>query len=126
MEQDFGKYLMFKNRLEKIYRHLSRQAKKQGVSCYRLYDHDIPEFPFMIEFYGDKLYVAEYKRNHGLSEEAHAGWLDTCKRIIVEVLMVSPENIFFRTRQRKEGRLAQYQKLHEEKSEFIVEENGLK
>jgi 23S rRNA (cytosine1962-C5)-methyltransferase len=126
MEQAFGKYLMFKNRLEKLYRNLSKQAKRQGISCYRVYDHDLPEFPFMIEIYEDKLYVAEYKRRHGLSDEAHAAWLEDCGKLMSDVLMTAQENIFFKTRQRKEGRLGQYQKITEEKNEFIVEENGLK
>ena len=62
---------MFRNRLTKVYRHLGKQAKRQGVSCYRVYDHDLPEFPLCIELYGPKLYVAEYKRRHGMTEEVH-------------------------------------------------------
>jgi len=38
------KFNMFRNRLEKVNRHLSRQAKRQLISCYRVYDHDLPEF----------------------------------------------------------------------------------
>src|SRR6478672_10035951 len=126
MQQAFDKYLMFKNRLEKLYRHLHKQAKRQGISCYRIYDHDLPEFPFMIEIYEDKLYVAEYKRRHALSDEAHSAWLAECNKLMSDVLVIAPENIFFKTRQRKEGRLGQYQKINEEKNEFIVKENGLK
>ena len=59
---------MFRNRLVKVFRHLRKQARRLGVSCYRVYDHDLPEFPFSIEFYGDNLYVAEYKRHHGMTE----------------------------------------------------------
>ena len=126
MEQTAGKILMFRNRLEKVYRHISRQARKQGVSCYRVYDHDLPEFPFLIEIYENRLYLAEYKRRHSLSEEEHFGWLEACKTVMSEVLGISPENIYLKMRQRKEGRLGQYQKLNEEKNEFVVEENGLK
>jgi len=125
MEQTFGKFLMFRNRLEKVYRHLNKQAVRQHISCYRVYDHDLPEFPFMIEVYEDKIYVAEYKRRHGLSDDEHAIWLKGCQVIISEVLDVLAENIFIRVRQRKEGRLGQYQKLNEEKNEFTVFENGL-
>lgn len=126
MQQPFDKYLMFKNRLEKVYRHLSKQAKKQNVSCYRIYDHDLPEFPFIIEIYEDKLYVSEYKRRHALSEEEHEEWLNECKKIMNEVLDIEASNIFLKLRQRKEGRQGQYQKVDEAKNEFIVLENGLK
>src|SRR5918993_1255877 len=71
MNKSFGKLLSFQNRLQKVYRHLSKQAKKQGISCYRIYDHDLPEAPFIIEVYDNKLYVSEFKRRHHLTEEEH-------------------------------------------------------
>jgi len=120
------KLIMFKNRLTKVYRHLGKQAKRLGVSCYRLYDHDLPEFPFCIEFYGDRLYVAEYKRHHGMTEEEHDDWMEQSLVVIMEILSVSKENIFLKLRQRKPGRLGQYQKYDQVQHEFEVEENGLK
>lgn len=125
MQQSFDKFLMFKNRLEKVYRHLSKQARRQNITCYRIYDHDLPEFPLLIELYEDKLYVAEYKRNHALSPGEHENWLVGCKAVMAEVLPVTAENIFVKLRQRKENRLGQYQKLDTRRSEFVVRENGL-
>jgi 23S rRNA (cytosine1962-C5)-methyltransferase len=119
------KLIMFRNRLTKVYRHLGKQAKRQGVSCFRLYDHDLPEFPFCIEFYGDRLYVAEYKRQHGMTDTAHDEWIEQSLTIMTEVLGVHKENIFLKLRQRKPGRLGQYQKYDEVQHEFAVEENGL-
>jgi 23S rRNA (cytosine1962-C5)-methyltransferase len=126
MEQPFGKYLMFRNRLEKVYKHVQKQAKRQGVTCYRVYDHDLPEFPLMIERYEDKLYLSEYRRRHGLTDEEHDQWLDECLAMISELLDVPQEKIFVRMRQRKAGRLGQYQRISEERNEFVVEEQGLK
>jgi 23S rRNA (cytosine1962-C5)-methyltransferase len=120
------KLIMFRNRLTKVWRHLAKQAKRQGISCYRVYDHDLPEFPFCIEFYGDKLYVAEYKRQHGMTEEEHDEWTERSLEVMTEVLGISKENIFLKLRQRKPGRLGQYQKYDEVQHEFEVTENGLK
>ena len=120
------KYLMFRNRLEKVYRHLKKQAKKQGITCYRIYDHDLPEFPLIIEIYEDKLHVSEYKRRHLMSEEEHEKWLNECVKIMIDVIQISEGNIFLKTRKRKEGRGNQYQKTGESKNELIVHENGLK
>lgn len=117
---------MFRNRLVKVYKHLSKQARRQGISCYRVYDHDLPEFPLCIEFYADKLYVAEYKRRHQLTEDEHDQWLEMCLESISEILAVPKENIFLKLRQRKPGRLGQYQKFDQVQHEFVVEENGLK
>lgn len=120
------KFLMFRNRLEKVYRHLGKQAKRVGISCYRLYDHDLPEFPFCIEIYTQNIYVAEYKRRHGMDENEHDEWIRRSITVICEILKVNDENIFLKLRQRKPGRLGQYQKTAERRSEFVVEENGLK
>lgn len=117
---------MFRNRLTKVFRHVGKQARRQNISCYRVYDHDLPEFPFCIEFYSDKLYVAEYKRRHHMTEEEHDEWMEHSLEIICEVLAVTKENIFLKLRQRKPGRLGQYQKFDEVQHEFVVEENGLK
>ncbi len=117
---------MFKNRLTKVFRHLSKQARKQEISCYRVYDHDLPEFPLCIEFYGNKLYVAEYLRKHQLTEEQHDEWLNESLSVIQEVLGVGEEDIFLKLRQRKAGRLGQYQKIDSSQREFVVEENDLK
>src|SRR6187401_2903049 len=119
------KFIMFRNRLEKVYRHLGKQAKRMGISCYRLYDHDLPEFPFCIELYEDKIYVAEYKRRHGMTEEEHDSWIEESLGVITEVLNVPKENIFLKLRQRKPGRLGQYQKYDQIKAELEVEENNL-
>jgi len=120
------KFLMFRNRLEKVYRHLGKQAKRMGATCYRLYDHDLPEFPFCIEIYEQNIYVAEYKRRHGMDENEHDEWMKQSIVVICEILKVSDENIFLKLRQKKPGRLGQYQKTAGKQSEFIVKENKLK
>ncbi|GAA4731205.1 class I SAM-dependent methyltransferase [Flavisolibacter ginsenosidimutans] len=126
MAQSVEKFLSLKNRLEKVYRHLSKGARRQGISCYRIYDHDLPEAPFIVEVYEDKLYVSEYKRRHNLGDEEHEEWLAECLRIMSEVTGIAPQNIYTKLRQRKEGRGGQYQKVAEDKNEFVVSEGGLK
>jgi len=126
MQDSDAKYLMFRNRLEKVYRHLKKQAKRQAVTCYRIYDHDLPEFPLIIEIYEDNLHLSEYKRNHDMNDDEHEIWLNECMKTIAEVLQVPEKNIYLKTRKRKEGRGSQYQKAAESKNEFIVHENGLK
>jgi 23S rRNA (cytosine1962-C5)-methyltransferase len=120
------KATMFRNRLSKVFRHLSKIAKRQETSCYRIYDHDLPEFPFCIEKYEDWLYVAEYRRNHHMEEAAHEEWLTDCKPIIAEITGIPESRIVLRTRQRKSNRQDQYQKLDDEQQFMTVREQGLK
>src|SRR5450432_686643 len=120
------KATMFRNRLSKVFRHVSKTARKQDVSCYRIYDHDLPEFPLCIEKYENWLYVAEYRRNHHMEETEHAQWLEDCKTIIEEITGLPASRIVLRTRQRKSSRQDQYQKIDDEKEYIVVEEQGLK
>ncbi|QJB36300.1 class I SAM-dependent methyltransferase [Chitinophaga oryzae] len=117
---------MFENRLTKVFRHISKLAKRQNITCYRVYDDDIPEFPFSIEMYEDHVYIAEYQRRHGMEEADHEAWLDTCLELISKVLNVPPANIWVKQRQRKENRQSQYEKLSGESHEMTVHEGGLK
>jgi 23S rRNA (guanine2069-N7)-methyltransferase len=120
------KFIMFRNRLTKVFRHVSRQATRLHVPCYRIYDHDLPEFPFCIEIYEDKLYVAEYKRHYGFTEGQHDDWIRRSIEVMSEVVQVDPGNIFLKERKVKGGRTDQYKKTAEQRSEFIVHENDLK
>jgi len=119
------KIVFFENRLQKVYKHLAKIAKRINVSCYRIYNVDLPEFPFIIEMYNDNVYVAEYKSKHSLSDEEYSEWLDLSLQTIQKVLNVSENKIFLKLRERQKG-VNQYAKLNQEKNEFIVDENNLR
>ncbi|MBS1667291.1 MAG: class I SAM-dependent methyltransferase [Bacteroidetes bacterium] len=119
------KFIMFRNRLQKVYRHISKIAKRQQISCYRIYDYDLPEFPFCIELYDDKIYLAEYKKRFEMADKEHGEWLQECLAIMSEIIQVPKEKIYLRQRQRKEGREGQYEKLSDEQEYLIVHEGGL-
>lgn len=117
---------MFSNRLSKVFRHLAKHAKRQGISCYRLYDRDLPEFPLIIDVYEDKIYLSEYRAKHSLTEEQHEAWLQQSLGVIASITQVPEENIYLKQRKRKAGRQDQYQKTGEEMEFFTVNEAGLK
>ncbi|MBX2921201.1 MAG: class I SAM-dependent methyltransferase [Chitinophagaceae bacterium] len=117
---------MFENRLNKVFRHIRKQAERQHIRCYRVYDHDLPEFPLSIDVYEDKLYIAEYLRRHGMEEQEHERWLNDTLEVVEKILQIPQENIYVKQRQRKQGRLGQYQKINEGKAYFTVTEAGLK
>ncbi len=118
---------MFENRLLKMYKHKGKQAKRLNTSCYRVYDHDLPEFPFAIELYADKIYVAEYRRRHGMTDEEHEEWLQQSFEVISNILELPVENIYNRERRRQSHRdKEQYEKQNSTEQFFKVEENGLK
>ena len=117
---------MFENRLTKVFKHKKKLATRQNISCWRVYDHDIPEFPVCIELYGDKLYIAEYLRRHGMTDEEHNLWLDDMLAMIIKILEVDINNIYLKQRRKMDHRNQQYEKVDSVKEFFEVEENGMK
>jgi 23S rRNA (cytosine1962-C5)-methyltransferase len=123
---DPSKLQMLENRLVKVYRHIGKIARRQQITCFRVYDDDINEFPFSIDRYDDHVYVSEYTRPHGMDEETHENWLDSSLEVIAKVLDVPLGNIWVKQRQRKVSRQEQYEKVSFENHEVVVHEAGLK
>ena len=120
------KFQMFENRLLKNYKHRLKQAKRLHVSCWRLYDHDLPEFPICVEFYEDYIYIAEYNRRHALTDEEHEIWFNETKKIIADMTGVPIDKMYVKLRKRMSHREGQYEKEAVTESKIItVKENGL-
>ena len=120
------KFQMFENRLLKNYKHRLKQAKRLNVSCWRLYDHDLPEFPICVEFYEDYIYIAEYNRRHALTDEEHEIWFNETKKIIADMTGVPIDKMYVKLRKRMSHREGQYEKEAVTESKIItVQENGL-
>ena len=122
------KLQMFENRLLKNYKHRIKQAKRQNISCWRLYDHDLPEYPICIEIYEDYIYIAEYNRRHALTDEEHAIWLADTKTIITAITGIAIDHMYLRVRKRMDHKEEQYEKDEAvpESKIITVQENGLK
>ena len=122
---------MFANRLLKRFRHLSKWAKRTGAGAFRLYDRDIPEIPLLLDYYGDvqkpkaaAIAGALYKRPYEKDEAEEERWLAAMENIIIDVLGIQPERIFFKQRQRQRG-AGQYEKTSEQQFTQRVREGGL-
>jgi len=116
---------MFGNRLAKNARNLGRWARREGVSCYRVYDCDIPELPLTVDRYGTDggvhALVAVWE---GARPRADA-WVEAMVDAVRRVLEVSADAVHLKVRQRQEG-LAQYEKLGGERRRMVVHEGGLR
>jgi 23S rRNA (cytosine1962-C5)-methyltransferase len=123
---DNNKLDMFRNRLAKVYKHRQKQARRMELGCYRVYDHDLPEFPFCIEVYEDKIYLAEYLRRHGMTDEEHETWLEACLQIIAEITGIPSARIHTRQRKKMSHRDEQYEKMDKKEEFYTVTEQGLK
>lgn len=115
---------MLVNRVRKNRKHRRKWAKREGVSCYRLYDRDIPEVPMTIDDYEGRLY-ASLAPQEGVSEE-EADELGHHYLEAVRVALEVPEgNAYLKLRQRQKGR-SQYNPVAREGARFEVNEAGLR
>ncbi|MGL4513412.1 MAG: bifunctional 23S rRNA (guanine(2069)-N(7))-methyltransferase RlmK/23S rRNA (guanine(2445)-N(2))-methyltransferase RlmL [Lacipirellulaceae bacterium] len=114
----------FGNRLRARARHL-RKWPARGITCYRLYDRDVPDVPLAVDRYGDAAHVAEYERPHERTVAEHADWLDLMIGVVAEVLETPRELVFLKRRERQRGD-AQYERFSDAGAERIVTEGGLR
>ncbi|MEX2169618.1 MAG: bifunctional 23S rRNA (guanine(2069)-N(7))-methyltransferase RlmK/23S rRNA (guanine(2445)-N(2))-methyltransferase RlmL [Pirellulales bacterium] len=115
----------FANRLTKLARHLRRWPTKRGITCYRIYDRDIPEVPLVVDRYEDALHIAEYDRPHDRTPAEHADWLQHMVRAAAKALDVDRKRVFVKRRERQRG-AAQYQRVSDDSAILIAQEGGLK
>ena len=117
------------NRLRKRQRHLRKWARRRGITCYRLYERDIPEFPLIVDWYGGEqsgeAVVWLYGRTRDETPEQADAWSRRALAEIVDGLELEETQIFVKTRQRQLGS-AQYERRALGGQVRIVEEQGLK
>ncbi len=116
---------LFRSRLQKRARHLRRWPTKRGITCYRIYERDIPEIPLVVDRYEDHLHISEYERPHDRDLGQHADWLDLMARTAGEALEVDQAKIFFKRRERQSG-AKQHEHLADRRYEITVQEGGLR
>ena len=124
---------MFANRLAKNLKKQQAWADRSGVSCYRLYDADMPEYAFAIDMYrtieaADELnwlYVQEYAAPAEIELESVRKRRGEALSTLSDVTGVVQERVRVRTR-RKNKRGEQYSKVQERETYHVVKEDGLK
>ena len=117
---------VFANRLRKNLRHLGKWARRSGISCYRVYDSDLPDYPMAIDVYAGRqnsAHVQIFERDADVSK------LDSLSAemtaILPGLLDVSQSRIFLKTRKRQKGD-AQYERMGKSGKLYEIEEGGCK
>ena len=122
---------MFANRLGKNLKRLHSWAERESVSCYRVYDADMPEYAFAIDLYRaiepDELwlYVQEYAAPAQIEPQAVRRRRGEVLAMLPGTTGVAPERIRVRTR-RRTRRGEQYDKVGEQARFHVVSEGGLR
>jgi 23S rRNA (guanine2445-N2)-methyltransferase / 23S rRNA (guanine2069-N7)-methyltransferase len=122
---------MFANRIGKNLKQLEKWAAKEQVSCYRIYDADMPEYSFAIDRYAEAdgervwLYVQEYAAPKTIEAEAVQRRRNEALAALPGATGVPSDRIHLRQR-RRTARGEQYEKLGDAAEFQVVAEGGLR
>lgn len=114
---------MFANRLRKNLKHLRSWAQRQQITCYRIYDADLPEYAYAIDLYQDHVVLQEYAPPASIDADKAETRRQEVMMVVPEILQMSPKQMVLKQRIRQRG-TAQYEKLSERQQWMTVQEGG--
>ena len=102
--------LPLRNRLSKNARHLQRWAARTGVSCYRIYDADLPEFSFALDRYQSEIapevewyHLQEYQAPASIDADKAEYRIGVAAEVVRELFSIPDDRLFCKTRSRQRG-----------------------
>ncbi|MBN2802947.1 MAG: class I SAM-dependent methyltransferase [Deltaproteobacteria bacterium] len=115
-------FTMLLGRIKKNLKRMKGWLKQNDISCYRLYNRDIPQLPFAIDIYNKRLHCSVFLEDKDSLTD------DDVKFFIHKVadeLKIDRNNIFIKSRSHSKGG-EQYGVLNRDNDNFEVTEGGLK
>ncbi|APJ02771.1 class I SAM-dependent methyltransferase [Silvanigrella aquatica] len=122
---------MFKNRIIKNYNFLKKWAKRENITAYRVYDKDIPQYPFAVDLYSKSVVLYQYERSQNQKdmpeefEMADKLQLDEVILTLKNVFCVEENNIYLKVRKKQKG-ISQYERQTEQGITEIIHEGDMK
>jgi 23S rRNA (cytosine1962-C5)-methyltransferase len=122
-------YDQLANRLRRVHRHLRKWARRSDVTCYRLYEKDIPDQPLIVDWYDGAAVAWAFERTRNETPEQEDAWLAAVEEAIRAGLGLAADAVFlkrrFRQKDRQEGD-GQYHRLGQREAVKVVAEQGLR
>tara|TARA_Y100000780_G_C13695763_1_gene421830 strand:- start:32589 stop:33530 length:942 start_codon:yes stop_codon:yes gene_type:complete len=116
------------NRLRKNHKKLKKFISQQELEAYRIYDKDIPQYPYIIDIYKDSAIVWEKGKKLEPTEENQRKVKQHRSDIIEAInttLNIDENNVFLKVREVKKGK-NQYETITKKDETRVVTENGCK
>lgn len=120
MSEDIGAFV---NRLGKNIKHLRKWAQRQDIEAWRMYDRDIPQYPFAADIYADHVHLQEYDTGWLMHKTDYEKWLAEVVEAVLFVTGLPKEHIHVKKRQRQKGK-DQYEKTGVTGTDFVIHEHG--
>ena len=112
------------NRLRKNQRRLAKRLQREGITCYRLYDADLPEYNLVVDVYGEWVHVQEYAAPPEVDPGKAKQRLAEAVEVIGAVLETPPQRVVLKERRRQRG-AAQYERRGDAGRHLEVSEDDL-
>ncbi|MGH8146931.1 MAG: bifunctional 23S rRNA (guanine(2069)-N(7))-methyltransferase RlmK/23S rRNA (guanine(2445)-N(2))-methyltransferase RlmL [Rhodanobacteraceae bacterium] len=126
---------MVANRLRKNLRNLRKLLAREGITCFRVYDADLPEYAAAIDVYRDAseaggetqtwLHVQEYAAPASVDAEAAQTRLHELLRAVRGVFELPRDRVVVKTRTRGKGG-TRYGRFAAREEFLVVKEGGLR
>jgi len=114
---------MFANRVRKNLKWIGTWAEKNGISCYRLYDADMPEYAVAIDIYDKWVQVQEYEAPKSIDEAKADMRLKEVMEVLPHILQIPSNRLFLKVRKRQKG-ASQYPKFDDQRRFHQVREGN--
>lgn len=114
---------MIFNRLQKNYKRLKKWANRLELEAYRLYDRDIPEYPYIVDLYGDQIVI--FERIHWDIDAGKEDHKEHILEAVEKLFSVDRKQIIYKERQRQSGS-EQYTKRSRTNKRMEVREHQAK
>jgi 23S rRNA (guanine2445-N2)-methyltransferase / 23S rRNA (guanine2069-N7)-methyltransferase len=117
------------NRIRKNLKHLKRWAQRQDITCFRVYDADIPEYAFAVDVYRDadtgtlRAHVQEYAPPAKIAPRKAQRRREEAVRGVCSALGVQRPHVAFKVRRRRRAG-EQYGRQAEAGHFHVVREQG--
>ncbi|TPV94573.1 MAG: bifunctional 23S rRNA (guanine(2069)-N(7))-methyltransferase RlmK/23S rRNA (guanine(2445)-N(2))-methyltransferase RlmL [Myxococcales bacterium FL481] len=111
----------FVNRLRKNLKRLAAWREREQISCFRVYDADIPEFAVAVDVYEDWAHVQEYAPPRSIEPAWARARLEAVRLAVPDALGIAPEHVVTKTRARQRGN-EQYVRLGATARTIVVRE----
>ncbi len=121
----------FLARLKKNVKNRRVWARRENVSCYRVYDADLPDYAVAIDYYAgagisagaEFLVIAEYAAPHEIDGERARRRLNDVLALTPVLFDVSSDKVFLKTRKKGKGG-SQYKEEDRDSFRVQVDESG--
>ena len=120
MSEDIGAFV---NRMGKNIKHLRKWAQRQDIEAWRMYDRDIPQYPFAADIYAYHVHLQEYDTGWLMHKTDYEKWLAEVVEAVLFVTGLPKEHIHVKKRQRQKGK-DQYEKTGVTGTDFVIHEHG--